>query len=85
MGRIRMNVMVFLIAGVAVGYCLRERRRLSLNGPISLALVLMIFLLGVKTGEVRISGTWLLETSVLFAVITMAGSLLMAAVVRRLL
>ncbi|NPA47826.1 MAG: LysO family transporter [Thermococci archaeon] len=80
-----MNVMVFLIAGVAVGYCLRKRRRLSLDGPISLALVLMIFLLGVKTGEVRISGAWLLGTSVLFAVITTAGSLLMAVVVRRLL
>ena len=52
-----------------------------MDKPISVALLAMIFFLGVKTGEVQVNGLWLLGVSVVFAVLTIAGSLLLAEVV----
>ncbi len=77
-----MNVLVFLVAGVAVGHALRGKR-VNMGKAINLVLLAMIFLLGVKTGKVRINGVWLLEVSAVFATLTVAGSFLMVSLVRR--
>ena len=78
-----MNIFIPLLLGVFLGYILRSReKRPELENPISLALLLMIFFLGVKTGEVNVNGIWLLGTSILFALFTAGGSLLLALGVR---
>ncbi|WP_297506133.1 hypothetical protein [Thermococcus sp.] len=78
-----MNIFIPLLLGVVLGYILRSRgKRPNLEKPTSLALLLMIFFLGVKTGEVNVNGLWLLGTSILFAIFTAGGSLLLALGVR---
>jgi len=77
-----MNIFVPLLLGLLVGYILkRAGKKPSLETPTSAALLAMIFFLGVKTGEVRVNGLWLLGVSVVFAVLTIAGSMLLAEVV----
>ena len=74
-----MNIFIPLLAGVLVGYILRARgRKANLDVPMSVALLLMIFFLGVKSGEVEINAGWLLSSSLVFAVLTIAGSIGMA-------
>ena len=78
-----MNIFIVLTAGLLLGYVLKRlNMRPNLEVPISVALLAMIFFLGVKTGEVQVSGLWLLGVSAIFAVLTIAGSLLLAEVVR---
>ena len=78
-----MNVFVPLIIGVLLGYLLRRsERKLNLEVPVSVALLAMIFFLGIKTSEVQVNGLWLLGVSSVFAVLTIAGSLLFALGVR---
>ena len=78
-----MNVFIPLVTGVLLGYILRRgERKPNLEVPVSVALLAMIFFLGVKTGEVHVNGLWLLGISALFAVATIAGSLLFALGVR---
>ncbi|EEB74728.1 hypothetical protein [Thermococcus sp. AM4] len=73
-----MQVFIPLLAGVLLGYILRRLgKRPNLSNLTSAVLLLMIFFLGVKTGEVRVNGLWLLSVSLAFAVLTIAGSLLM--------
>jgi len=77
-----MMIFVFLIAGLLFGYFLRKAgKRPSMETPMSVALLAMIFFLGVKTGEVHVNGLWLLGVSAVFAVLTIAGSLFLAGVV----
>ncbi len=77
-----MNLFVPLLLGLLIGYALRKTgKRAKLEAPTSITLLAMIFFLGVKTGEVQVNGLWLLGVSAVFAVLTMAGSLLLAEVV----
>ncbi|MDI3474850.1 MAG: hypothetical protein PWQ79_1667 [Thermococcaceae archaeon] len=74
-----MNIFVFLLLGLGIGYLLRRKgKRVSLEVPTNAALVLMIFFLGVKTGEVKVDALWLLGSSLLFAVLTVLGSMVVA-------
>jgi len=78
-----MNVFIPLVIGVLLGYILRRgEMKLNVEIPVSVAMLAMIFFLGVKTGEVQVNGLWLLGISTLFAVATIAGSLLLALGVR---
>jgi uncharacterized membrane protein YbjE (DUF340 family) len=78
-----MNVFTPLLFGVVLGYLFRKAgRKPDISRATEVAIIIMIFLLGVKTGEVRVSGVWLLASSLLFAVLTMAGSLFLALGVR---
>jgi len=77
-----MNVFVPLVLGLLVGHLLKGRKKPNLDGPTSVVLLAMIFFLGVKTGEVQVNGLWLLGVSAVFAVLTIAGSLLLALGVR---
>lgn len=74
-----MNIFVFLLLGLGIGYMLRRKgKRVSLEVPTNAALLLMIFFLGVKTGEVKVDALWLLGSSLLFAVLTVLGSMVVA-------
>ncbi len=78
-----MNVFIPLILGLLLGYLgKRAGKRPNLETPTSIALLAMIFFLGVRTGEVHVNGLWLLGVSAIFAILTIAGSLLLAEVVR---
>ena len=71
-----MNVFIPLIIGLFAGYLLqRKGRRISLELPMSIALLLLIFFMGVEAGKVKIDARWLLVSSVVFAALTIAGSL----------
>ncbi len=77
-----MNIFVPLLAGVLIGYSLRKRgRRLNVDIPMSAALLLLIFFMGVEAGKVEINAGWLLVSSVVFAALTIAGSVGMALLV----
>ncbi|WP_297536263.1 hypothetical protein [Thermococcus sp.] len=78
-----MNIFIPLIAGIVAGYVMRKAgRRFKIDLPVSASLLAMVFFLGVKTGEVHVSGLWLFGSSLLFAIFTIAGSLLLAGVGR---
>jgi uncharacterized membrane protein YbjE (DUF340 family) len=78
-----MNIFTFLLAGLLLGYALRRTgRKVRVNKPTNVALLLMIFFLGVKTGTVKVSALWLLASSLVFAVLTILGSLIMTIGVR---
>ena len=77
-----MNIFIPLLAGVLIGYLLRIRgRKASLDVPMSAALLLMIFFMGVEAGRVNIDAGWLLGSSIVFAVLTIAGSVGIALLV----
>lgn len=79
-----MNVFIPLFTGVLIGYALRNTgKKPDLERLISVVLLLMVFFLGVKTGEVQVNGFWLLGVSTIFALMTAAGSLLLALGVGR--
>jgi len=71
-----MNIFIPLIVGVLIGYILRiKNRKINLEVPISAALLLLIFFMGIKTRNVKISAGWLLGSSIVFAVLTITGSI----------
>ncbi|ASJ11980.1 hypothetical protein [Thermococcus thioreducens] len=77
-----MNIFIPLIAGVIIGYVLRRKeRRVNVDLPMSAALLLLIFFMGVETGKVRIDALWLLSSSIVFAALTIAGSVGIALIV----
>ncbi|WP_048159716.1 LysO family transporter [Thermococcus barophilus] len=73
-----MNIFIPLIAGIVFGYIFRERIKINLDKPMSIALLLLIFFMGVEAGRVKINAAELFATSVTFAVLTILGSLLFA-------
>ncbi len=70
-----MNIFIPLLVGILIGYLFRTRdMRVDLDVPMSAVLLLMIFFLGVKVGKVSVSTGWLLGSSIVFAVLTIIGS-----------
>ncbi|AFL94662.1 hypothetical protein CL1_0453 [Thermococcus cleftensis] len=77
-----MNIFIPLIAGVLVGYVLRRKeRKVNVDAPMSAALLLLIFFMGVEAGKVKIDALWLLSSSTVFAALTIAGSVGIALLV----
>ncbi len=77
-----MNIFIPLLAGVLIGYVLRKRgKKLNVDLPMSAALLLLIFFMGVEAGKVRIDALWLLSSSMVFAALTIAGSVGIALLV----
>jgi uncharacterized membrane protein YbjE (DUF340 family) len=77
-----MNIFIPLIAGVLIGYVLRRKeRRMNVDAPMSIALLLLIFFMGVEAGKVKIDALWLLSSSIVFAALTIAGSVGIALLV----
>ncbi|ASJ08746.1 hypothetical protein A3L11_05685 [Thermococcus siculi] len=74
-----MNIFIPLLAGVLVGYLLRKRgKKLSTDLPMSAALLLLVFFMGVEAGKIKIDAGWLLVSSLVFAALTIIGSVGMA-------
>ncbi|ASA77095.1 LysO family transporter [Thermococcus sp. 5-4] len=77
-----MNIFIPLIAGVLIGYVLRRKeRKVNVDAPMSIALLLLIFFMGVEAGKVKIDALWLLSSSIVFAALTIAGSVGIALLV----
>ncbi|WP_148882634.1 LysO family transporter [Thermococcus aciditolerans] len=77
-----MNIFIPLIAGVLIGYVLRRKeRKVNVDAPMSAALLLLIFFMGVEAGKVKIDALWLLSSSIVFAALTIAGSVGIALLV----
>ncbi|NJE42555.1 hypothetical protein [Thermococcus sp. GR6] len=70
-----MNIFIPLLFGIFLGYVLRKKsRKVNVDLPMSVALLLLIFFMGVEAGKVEIDAFWLLGSSVAFAALTIAGS-----------
>ncbi|AEK72705.1 membrane protein, conserved [Thermococcus sp. 4557] len=77
-----MNIFIPLLAGVLIGYVLRKQgKKLNVDLPMSAALLLLIFFMGVEAGKVKIDALWLLSSSIVFAALTIAGSVGVALLV----
>ncbi len=82
-----MNIFIPLIIGLLIGYAGRNhspRVKRPLDILISISLLALIFFMGVEAGKVEISASWLFGASVIFALLTIAGSLGFALILRRL-
>ena len=73
-----MNIFIPLVLGVFVGYLLRGRIKFSMDKPMSIALLFLIFFMGVEAGRVEIDALQLLISSLVFASFTILGSLFIA-------
>ena len=73
-----MNIFIPLLLGIAVGYLLGNRIKVSMDKPMSVALLFLIFFMGVKAGRVEIDALKLFVSSFIFALFTILGSLFVA-------
>ncbi|WP_087035661.1 LysO family transporter [Thermococcus litoralis] len=73
-----MNIFIPLVLGVFVGYLLRSRIKFSMDKPMSIALLFLIFFMGIEAGRVEIDALQLLISSLVFASFTILGSLFIA-------
>ncbi|NJE84816.1 hypothetical protein E3E23_03065 [Thermococcus sp. CX2] len=70
-----MNIFIPLLLGVLIGYLLRRKnKKVNVDLPMSAALLLLIFFMGVEAGKVKINALWLLTSSIIFAALTIVGS-----------
>jgi len=77
-----MNIFIPLLVGLLIGYVLRRNgRKVDVDLPMSAALLLLIFFMGVEAGKVEIDALWLLGSSVIFAALTIIGSVVIALIV----
>lgn len=83
-----MNIFIPLTLGLLIGYAGRKHS-LKVKRPLdiltSISLLALIFFMGVEAGKVEISASWLFGASVIFASLTIAGSLVFALILRRLI
>ncbi|AFK22662.1 hypothetical protein [Pyrococcus sp. ST04] len=78
-----MNFLVPLIFGILIGYILRDRGRLNTEMLMSIAVIVLVFLMGIKAGNVKINAINALLISMVLAMFTIAGSLSLALVLWR--
>lgn len=74
-----MNILIPLLLGIIIGYILRERRKkIDTELLMSVSVLVLIFLMGVRTGNVKIDATKVLLYSIAIMISTIAGSLIFA-------
>ncbi|ACS89636.1 MAG TPA: LysO family transporter [Thermococcaceae archaeon] len=73
-----MNIFIPLLAGVLTGYLLKNKAKISMDKPMTVALLLLIFFMGIEAGRVEINAFKLLLYSIVFASFTILGSLFVA-------
>lgn len=73
-----MNIFIPLLAGVLTGYLLKNKVKISIDKPMAVALLLLIFFMGIEAGRVEINAFKLLLYSIVFASFTILGSLFVA-------
>ncbi|AAL81100.1 hypothetical protein PFDSM3638_04905 [Pyrococcus furiosus DSM 3638] len=76
-----MNILIPLLLGIIIGYILRERRKkIDTELLMSVSVLVLIFLMGVRTGNVKIDATKVLLYSIAIMISTIAGSLIFAKI-----
>jgi len=74
-----MNIFIPLIAGAFMGrMILQKRPEIGLDRSMNATLLLLIFFMGVEVGRVEIDALNVLFLSLLFAALTIGGSLVFA-------
>jgi len=73
-----MNIFIPLLAGILTGYLLKNKVKISMDKPMAVALLLLIFFMGIEAGRVEINAFKLLLYSIVFASFTILGSLFVA-------
>ncbi|RLF83126.1 hypothetical protein DRN44_02025 [Thermococci archaeon] len=73
-----MNIFIPLLAGILTGYLLKNKVKISIDKPMAVALLLLIFFMGIEAGRVEINAFKLLLYSIVFASFTILGSLFVA-------
>jgi len=75
------NILIPLLLGIIIGYILRERRKkIDTELLMSVSVLVLIFLMGVRTGNVKIDATKVLLYSIAIMISTIAGSLIFAKI-----
>ncbi|WP_297461348.1 hypothetical protein [Thermococcus sp.] len=70
-----MKIFIALLVGILIGRLIERGRKLEMERPMNVILLLMVFFMGVETGKVEVNAIWLVVSSLVFAVFNMAGSL----------
>uniref|UniRef100_A9AAU8 DUF340 domain-containing protein n=1 Tax=Methanococcus maripaludis (strain C6 / ATCC BAA-1332) TaxID=444158 RepID=A9AAU8_METM6 len=74
-----MNIIYILIVGLIIGYLFKSKlEKIDLSKPINLALLLLIFFMGVEAGKVDLNAVSTFVVSMEFSIIVMVTSLLTA-------
>ena len=73
-----MNIFIPLLAGILTGYLLKNKVKISIDKPMAVALLLLVFFMGIEAGRVEINAFKLLLYSIVFASFTILGSLFVA-------
>ncbi|MBA2862015.1 hypothetical protein [Methanococcus maripaludis] len=74
-----MNIIYILIVGLIIGYLFKSKfEKIDLSKPINLALLLLIFFMGVESGKVDLNAFSTFVVSMEFSIIVMVTSLLTA-------
>jgi len=74
-----MNIIYILIIGLVIGYILKKKiEKIDLSKPTNLALLLLIFFMGVEAGKVDLNAFSTFVVSIEFSIIVILTSLLTA-------
>ncbi|ABR54234.1 conserved hypothetical protein [Methanococcus vannielii SB] len=74
-----MNIIYILIIGLVIGYILKKKiEKIDLSKPTNLALLLLIFFMGIEAGKVELNAFSTFLVSIEFAIIVIITSLLTA-------
>ena len=72
-----MNIIYILIIGLVIGYILKKKiEKIDLSKPTNLALLLLIFFMGVEAGKVDLNAFSTFVVSIEFSIIVILTSLL---------
>ncbi|MFA4662299.1 hypothetical protein [Pyrococcus kukulkanii] len=78
-----MNFLIPLILGIFLGYLLRNKVKVNTEVLMSASVIALVFLMGIKAGEVEVSATKAVLYSLTLMLFAVAGSIGAAKVLWR--
>ncbi|AMM53878.1 hypothetical protein [Pyrococcus kukulkanii] len=78
-----MNFLIPLILGIILGYLLRNKVKVNTEVLMSASVIALVFLMGIKAGEVEVSATKAVLYSLTLMLFAVAGSIGAAKVLWR--
>ncbi|ASJ16636.1 hypothetical protein A3L04_05915 [Thermococcus chitonophagus] len=78
-----MNFLIPLILGIILGYLLRNKIKVNTEVLMSASVVALVFLMGIKAGEVEVSATKAVLYSLTLMLFAVVGSIGVAKVLWR--
>lgn len=69
-----MNIFIPLVFGLVIGRIFRDKLKGSVDTPMNITLLFLIFFMGVEAGRADIDALNIFIISILFALLTIAGS-----------